>query len=105
MKRFAKEQENKYKKKLSIVTIALVSVLGIMFIFQVLMANWFSTYGERIQELNVKKSELVLQNQILENQIAERTSMARVEESASSIGFTKIENILYVKTSTLAVAN
>lgn len=104
MKKYRQEETKKtHKKTVYFVTLGVI-ILSVFLVAQVWLANRFSTYGEKIQDLSNKKTSLALENRILESKIADRSSLLRVEDSAVKLGFVKISNIQYLKPVTLAEA-
>lgn len=72
---------------------------------EIWMVNRLATYGNKIYELKTVRNNLELENQVLENQISQVTSLISLEEKAKIIGFDSIKSIEYpAKFSDLASA-
>ena len=86
----------------------IIKLLFIVFLVILMLEIWvvnrLTTYGNKIQELKLTRASLELENQILENQIAQISSMLTTETKASLLGFESIKNIEYIKTPNLASA-
>lgn len=94
-------EPNRYRRLLKIFIILIVSVV----ILEVWMMNRLSTNGNKIQELKIAKSDLELENQVLENKISQVTSLQALEEKAIALGFETIKHVEYpTKPSDLASA-
>lgn len=109
MKRLRLHEGNNHKNKVacnlnanpSQKIVRAVKVLGIIFlavfVLEVWLMNRLSTYGNKIQELEVAKSNLKLENQVLENEIAQKASLNLIDQKAAGLGFNNIKNIEYIK--------
>lgn len=85
----------------------IVLVLGALIVFAVVLEIWavnrLATFGLQISELEKNKNTLVLENQVLENEIAKKTSLLEVSKEASGLGFEKIKQIEYIEDHNLAL--
>lgn len=79
-----------------------ILVMGIT-ILEIWAVNRLATYGNKISQLENTRSELMLQNQLLENQIAQRSSLQETQELAKKLGFEHIKNLSYLKEPGLAL--
>lgn len=77
-------------------------LFAVVLILEIWMTNRLSTYGSKIQEINDLKSQLTLENSLLENEIAQDSSLSVIEVKANSLGFESIKNIDYIKPEALA---
>lgn len=81
------------------------SVILILFlVFEVWMVNRLSTMGNKISQLSEVKRNLELENQLLESQIAEKSSLQVIEQKASRLGFKSIDKVEALKDQNLAAA-
>lgn len=87
----------KFAKIAAVIVIALISL-------EVLMVNRLSTYGNKIQQLKNSQAGLELENQVLENQIAQNTALNSLEKKANELGFDSIKNVEYLKSLSIASA-
>ena len=84
-------------------------ILGVflMVLFGVVLTIWsvnrLATVGEQIAQIEKTKSSLELENDLLEKRIAEKKSLAQVEQSSKSLGFSKIQKMEYVKDNGIAL--
>lgn len=95
-------QENTKKTKLLRIGKIVFLIFVFILVLEVWMANRLSTYGYKIQQMKQLKSEISLQNQLLENEIAQDSSLSIIEAKANKLGFDTIKNIEYIKSDTLA---
>lgn len=104
MKRL-KIHEAQPKKKILRITKLLAIVFGVVLVLEVWMVNRLSTYGTKIEELKAIEANLQLENQVLENTIAQKASLKQVELKAVLLGFSSIKNLEYVTFPELALTN
>lgn len=96
------EIESGFKKRIFL-TLG-ISIISLT-ILEIWVVNRLSTYGEQLSKLKDAKSSLLIENQVLENQIAQETSLYYVEQNSKNLGFAKIKNIEYLKDYGLALVN
>ncbi len=65
--------------------------------------NRLATYGDRINNLEQAKASLRMENQILENKIADKSSLNKVAKTSTHLGFQKVKNVEYLDSSNLAL--
>lgn len=78
--------------------------VGVFLIFVIVLQIWvmnrLSNLGAMSIEIDQSKATLALENQILENQIADKSALQKLKPLADNLGFTnqfKIESIESVK--------
>lgn len=85
-----------------------IRILAVVFLLIAMIEIWtvsrLSTYGNKIQELKVAQVSLELENQVLENIIAQKSSLAAMEQKAVQLGFNSIKNIEYLKLANVLAA-
>lgn len=102
MKRLKPEVDSTSKRKIArLIRVGVVTLL-IIFFLEIWMVTRLSTYGNKIQEMKDNKANLLLENQILENAISEKSSLALIEKKALLLGFEPIKKIESIKPSGLA---
>lgn len=77
----------------------IIPVLIFVFLLEIWMVNRLATYGNKIQEIKQAKAQLELENQVLENLVAENSSLISLEEKAAHWGFDSAKNWEYIKSS------
>jgi hypothetical protein len=65
--------------------------------------NRLATVGEQIAQLERTKNAIQLENELLEKKIAERKSLAEIDEASQKLGFGKIQTIEYVSDNGIAL--
>ncbi|MDO8429366.1 MAG: hypothetical protein Q7S88_01940 [Candidatus Daviesbacteria bacterium] len=80
-----------YLKYLKIIAVIFVLVL----VAEVWMVNRLATFGSKLQDLKEEQVTVSLQNQILQNQIAEYVSLVTIDQRAKSLGFDTTLNLDY----------
>lgn len=89
-----------WSRKLVIAAIALVLPFVLLEIWSI---NRLVTLGVQISTLENTKAALRLENQVLENEIAQKSSLATIESKAKLLGFDKINHLQVVQTPNLAL--
>jgi len=64
----------------------------------------YSTTGEVLRDLSIKKQELVESNRRLKHQLLTKTSLIRLEKEAQHLGFSQPDQIISVRKNSDAVA-
>ncbi len=96
------EPKSKFKKWAKL---GIPLVIAVLFL-EIWSVNRLSTFGKKIDELKQTEREIVLQNTILENQIAQKSSLLLLEGQSKSLGFGTTSTIQYIKDiNVLAAAN
>lgn len=94
------EITSKFKKKLIITLTAVIILTGVL---QIWAINRLSTYGEQISQLEFAKGAILMENQLLENQIAAKNSLSQTNEVSKKLGFEKISKLEYFEDRGLAL--
>ncbi len=79
-----------------------LSMLIFTLVAEIWVANGLSTYGMKLTVIDNKMKNLQLENQVLENEIAQRGSYNQVFSKASQLGFTDEKNFEYIDSFNLA---
>lgn len=87
------------QKKHLIFAILIVLPLVILEIWSV---NRLSTLGVEIRKLEQTKTALDLENKVLGNEIAKRSSLQRIEQAGKLLGFEKVKSMQKVEPMDLA---
>lgn len=81
--------------------IKFVRLIIVLLVLAVILEGWMvsrlSTYGDKIDQLREVKSSLNLENELLRNQISEKSALSEVEFKASEYGFNFAQTIKYLK--------
>ena len=98
IKKFEPEKESKALIRFSKKYIFIIaSVLLTLTIVEIWAANTVASFGEKFAEIASLKQTLALENQILENEIANYTSLSSVASASAKLGFSKITSIQYIR--------
>ncbi len=73
-------------------------------ILEIWSINRLATLGVEINKMDVTASSLKLENQVLENAIAKKSSLATIEKNAAALGFQKNRNVQKVDVPNLALS-
>lgn len=71
--------------------------LLVLTLVQIWVSNTVVSYGEKFEELSLLEQTLKMENQILENEIAKRTSLTNLATKSAELGFYKLESIQYIR--------
>lgn len=85
------------------IIIVLVSIIIFAVTIEIWVANRVATFGEKINELEATKYSLQLENDFLENKIAQKKSLSLNQKKSIGIGFGKIKKIEYIKLKPIAL--
>ncbi|MDO8638899.1 MAG: hypothetical protein Q7R43_04955 [Candidatus Daviesbacteria bacterium] len=86
MKHQQKGDFNPQKKVFRLIKIFL-GILVVVFVLEIWVANRLATNGKQIQDIKQAQANLILENQILENSIAQNMSLSIIEQRAGKLGF------------------
>lgn len=75
----------------------LSSVCGVMVILSLFMTIESSTNGAEMASLQKKETELMSQQQELQQTLVESLSVNNLAEQSSGLGFVKLSNLIYVE--------
>lgn len=94
IKTFDTQDQNKFPKRYLVLT---VLGLFILTLIEIWASNTVVAFGEKLEKLSALEKNLQMENQILENEIAEVSSLKSVASSSAALGFSKSENIQYIR--------
>lgn len=96
IKKFDTEEvkPNKFSKKY--IVFSMFGLLSLVML-QIWVSNSTITFGEKFDSLQSTRKYLELENQILENQIAQDSSLVSIASSSASLGFSKSVSIEYIR--------
>lgn len=94
MRKYTKGQ----KKRTKIGFLAAFYLLLFVFIISFVILGIQSAFlSNELLSIERKKDLLLKENQKLEEQIVEMSSIAKIEETAQSLGFVKPQKVIYIK--------
>lgn len=82
-----------FRKKIILFSAILIILLTIVEIWAV---NRMATFGVQISKLEQAKIQLEMENLILEKEIAQKSSIAKIQQEARELGLVKVKNIQYL---------
>lgn len=88
------EKKNKFPKKYVILTIFGLFVLTLI---EIWASNIAVAYGEKFEKLSSKEKNLKMENQLLKNEIASKTSLSAVASKSAELGFSVAASIQYIR--------
>ena len=71
-------------------------------ILEIWLINRLASYGEKFNQVKQTQSAIELDNQMLENEISQKSSLSFTQEKANQLGFNSTKNIEYFKPEALA---
>ena len=71
--------------------------LFILTLAEIWAANTVVNFGEKFAEIASLKQSIVLENHVLENEIAKYTSLSTVASESAKLGFLKPSSIQYIR--------
>lgn len=98
MKKRLKQTEG-IKPQEKIIKVFKIVMIGLVlfFILEIWMVNRLSTYGSKIEILKQSQARLQLENQLLENAIAQKSSLQILEKESNQLGFDSFSQVEYFK--------
>lgn len=95
IKKFDPQQyDKKFPKRYIILTAVSLFVLTII---EIWVSNEAVSFGEKFASLSSLKQTILLENQVLENEIAKYSSLSNVATTSATLGFSKVESIQYIR--------
>lgn len=98
---FLLRNKNPKRRAKGLLKITAVFILAILLI-ELWTVNRLSTYGDKIQGLKEAQARLELENQVLENIIAQESSLNVLEKRATLLGFGSVKTFQYLNPQNLA---
>lgn len=95
IKKFDTEQVSKSKFSKKYIALVL-SGLFVLVILQIWANNTVSMYGEKYEKISQLQESLKLDNQLLQNEIAKRSSINKIASKSAELGFYSAEKIEYI---------
>lgn len=81
--------------------VKLIRIVAILIVLVIILEGWMvsrlSTYGDKIDQLQQIKASLNLDNELLRNQISEKTALSKIELQANQLGFSSATKVKYLK--------
>lgn len=78
------------------ITLSIISIL-ILVIIEVWASNTVVTFGDRLERVSALQQSLRMENQILENEIANRSSLINIASESAILGFSKPSDVQYIR--------
>lgn len=104
MKRLQEDIENKPNKKIfRFIKLGVVLLVAIC-VLEIWISNRLATYGSKVAQMKNEEAKITLQNQLLEDQIAQDSSLLSISKEAAQLGFNSISNLEYFTPSLIASA-
>ena len=77
-------------------TILAVVFIGFLVILKIWVNNIFSSYGEKLDNTTRLQNALILENLVLENEVAKASSLHVVVTESQQLGFSGPKSIEYI---------
>lgn len=95
IKKFKPENLSKRSRKKPFYIVALC--LLILIIAQIWVNNTVVGFGDRLESISQLKKALEMENQLLENEIANDSSLVNIATKGAELGFSSFESIQYIR--------
>lgn len=82
---------------LKFILLAIWILMTLFYGLQVTVNNMNASSGKTLNNMYIQIAQLQLSNQILENEIASRSSLLYIEAKAKEMGFVQAKKIQYIK--------
>lgn len=80
------------------------TLLIVLVVANVIVSGSLSTSGEKLRQIELEQQELLRENQTLQAQILNNTSLTQLANQAEMMGFVKPDSILAIQASNQNVA-
>lgn len=95
IKKFEPEEpKRKFPKKIIVLTLGILLTLTLV---EIWVSNTVVVYGEKFEKLAVLQKNLLIENQILENEIAKDSSLHNISSKSAQLGFSPTQSIQYIR--------
>lgn len=95
IKKFEPEEtKSRLPKKYGVLAVLILFMLTVV---EIWASNTVVTYGARFESLSKLSKGLLIENQVLENEIAKYTSLSNTALKSAQLGFFKTDNIQYIR--------
>ena len=81
------------KKYIGLIAIVLFALT----LIEIWASNTVVVYGGKFEKLSGAANQLAMENQILENEIAKRTSLSNIASKSAELGFIPPQSIQYIR--------
>lgn len=88
------DTSKKFPKKFIILAALCLLVLTVV---EVWASNTVIAYGEKYEKLSMLEKNLKMENQILENNIANNASLKTIASKSAQLGFSNHQSIKYIR--------
>lgn len=78
------------------IILSVISIL-ILVVVEVWASNTVVTFGDRLERISALQQSLRMENQILENEIAKRSSIYSIASESAMLGFSKPSDVQYIR--------
>lgn len=88
------DSAKRFPKKYTFLALACLLALTLV---EIWASNTAVAFGEKYEKLSSLEKNLKMENQILENNIAENSSLKTVASKSAELGFSRHESIQYIR--------
>lgn len=88
------EQKKKFPKKIIGLSLGMLIILTLI---EIWVSNTVVVYGEKFEKLASLEKNLLMENQILENEIAKDSSLNNISSKSAQLGFSTLQSIQYIR--------
>lgn len=93
IKKFNIEEQKRFPKKMTFLSVLLLVVLSIM---QIWANNTLAIYGAKLEEISQIDQSLQMENQVLENKIAILSSLNNIASKSATLGLGTPKSVQYL---------
>ncbi len=93
IRKFDIEEQRKFPKKMTFLSIVLLAVLSVM---QIWANNTLAVHGAKLEEISQLDQILELENQVLENKIATLSSLNNIASQSATLGLSTPKSVQYL---------
>ena len=94
---FEPEKEEKFNFKARKFVVAAGVLILALVIVEIWVIHTLSGYGQKARKIEELQKNLELENEILENEISEQSSLNKIASSSASYGLDKPKKVRYIR--------
>jgi hypothetical protein len=79
------------------ITVFIGVFLSILIIIEIWVSHSMINYGENLQRMDNLKRALILENEVLENDIAVEASLPKIASRSAVLGFSDSKDLQYIR--------
>ena len=93
LKKFETQEKRSFPKRFIFIGISLI----VLVVLEIWVNNTTATFGQKLSSIENSERSLLLENRVLENEIAKQMALGNIASKSATLGFIKPKKIQYVR--------